>query len=164
MLSWLEPYNNYKLQTKSKAPCVFLGYAQKKNTFIGLDISSNMIFVFHHVRFVKSSFSFDNFSLNTSTYKPCDRIISSVDLVNLVPVQLSLSTRCSNTLSFENYNVASLSSTMNDNISSIVNPEYSPMSTNTLGSSKHPDRPTLALVSHKHILVTASCPYSLHLM
>jgi len=54
---FLRPYNAHKLDCRS-SPCAFLGYSSCHLGYRYLDLSSNRIYISHHIRFHENSFPF----------------------------------------------------------------------------------------------------------
>lgn len=65
---WLTPYNQNKLQQKSK-PCVFLGYSLNHQGYKCFDLSTRRVYLSLHVLFDKDFFSFKGL---TSSSKSVD--------------------------------------------------------------------------------------------
>lgn len=66
---WIKPYNNHKLEPKSK-PCIFLGYSLHQSDFLCLEPSTSRIFVSRHVQFVETEFPFTKLSSPPTKLKP----------------------------------------------------------------------------------------------
>ena len=98
---WLKPYNNSKLQSKSR-PCVFLGYLTNQSAYKCLDLSTNKMFLSRHVKFVESSFPFVSLTLNDQSSLPKNDLISLVYITDIIT------------------NVLPCSSTLDPNVTSVV--------------------------------------------
>ncbi|KAL4574289.1 hypothetical protein LXL04_021117 [Taraxacum kok-saghyz] len=61
---WLRPYNNHKLQPRSK-PCIFIGYSSTQSAYHLIDPTTSKIYTSRHVHFVE-----DTFPYNTLTQTP----------------------------------------------------------------------------------------------
>ena len=69
---WLCPYFDHKLDKHSK-PCVFIGYSNTHNAYKCLDLSSNCVYISHHVQFIEHQFPLAS---NTSP-TDLDQVIST---------------------------------------------------------------------------------------
>lgn len=52
---WLRPYNNHKLEQRSK-PCLFLGYSNVHNSYICFEPTNHKIYYSRHVHFIENHF------------------------------------------------------------------------------------------------------------
>ena len=52
---WLRSYSDHKLDKRSK-PCVFIGYSNTHHAYKCLDLSSNRVYISHHVQFIEHQF------------------------------------------------------------------------------------------------------------
>ena len=81
--SFLYPYHNHKLDFCS-SPCVFLGYSSSYLGYYCFDITSQWIYISHHVYFNKQVFSFDKFEQIATITNISSPYIESSHLPNLL--------------------------------------------------------------------------------
>ena len=146
---WLKPYNNSKLQSKSR-PCVFLGYSTNQSAYKCLDISTNKMFISRHVKFVESSFPFVFFTLNDHLSQPKNDLISPIYITDKITKVLP----CSSTLdtsvtSIVPSSVITDAPTLNPSPGNDSHPSVTPSNTN---SHTHLPFPTI----RTHPMVTRS--------
>ncbi|KAJ9538837.1 hypothetical protein OSB04_031570 [Centaurea solstitialis] len=60
---WLRPYAQHKLDTRS-LPCIFVGYSSTQSAYYCLDPTTHKIYVSRHVRFVETSFPYNQLVSN----------------------------------------------------------------------------------------------------
>ncbi|KAJ9560164.1 hypothetical protein OSB04_005324 [Centaurea solstitialis] len=60
---WLRPYAQHKLDTRS-LPCIFVGYSSTQSAYYCLDPTTRKIYVSRHVRFVETSFPYNQLVSN----------------------------------------------------------------------------------------------------
>ena len=71
---FLRPYNVHKLDYRS-TPCMFLGYSSSHLGYRYLDLSSNCIYISHHVQFHEQSFPFLDSAYNVASTRTTSLVI-----------------------------------------------------------------------------------------